>query len=81
MVSFGFTIPNFPEDHGQLLLFCVKQTYFFVRNSITLTLITKPSTQQIADLFVSIQVDNSLSISGNTGLLVEKSTRNRLDFR
>ena len=49
--------------------------------SMALTLITKPPTQQPADLFVSIQVDNSLSISGNTALLVEKSTRNRLDFR
>ena len=47
---------------------------------MALILITKPPTQQPADLFVSIQMDNSLSISGNTALLAEKSTRNRLDL-
>ena len=46
-------------------------SHFPCINFTALTLITK----------TPIQADNSLFISGNTALLVDKSTRNRLDFR
>ena len=48
-------------------------------NSIALTLITKLLIQQLSDLFLSIQFDNSLSISGKNALLVN-FRRNRFAF-